>query len=370
MHVNKGLPKLVVRAQPSHFPLHLARYFSAPKKSNASAAEASLLSANYPMPVYGWRCSFLITPHHLLTMKPPSRIAASKSSGSDPAILESRCNGRKTYGHHLGYNETLQGMASSTTNRNQRYGTPRQVMSKFISTTWTTTTFTSAFNIRPDLLIDENLVLQENSDEEGEGELPPQAPTPPPGRQGLAQPPPPQRLADWQNDLPDPGPANANANPDRPNPTAANRTTERGERERKKEEERLRRERVVQRVRQNLQRCGACDLTAAAWEECKDRLRVERLVRASGIFERGSKTAKDEEKVYTIITGEGWVVRVDAELVRNAYADAGFLRRLKPRESRLCRTGHSPGESGQGEGGGFMIPRYVLGNLCMRCFDT
>ncbi|KAF2794428.1 hypothetical protein K505DRAFT_324770 [Melanomma pulvis-pyrius CBS 109.77] len=242
-----------------------------------------------------------------------------------------------------------------------------------------------------DLPIDENLVLQADSDDEVDP--PPLAPTPPPGFPGFAQPPPPP--ADWANGFPDAGPANLDAGaggegPDRPRPTPQNRTIgakkakslarkdqrrayhefhrqeaeirrlreaegrdereallaeekarraevereiqvrERGERERKKEEERreaeeerLRRERVVERVRKEVERCGAADLVKAAWEEGKDRVWTERLVRASGMLSQSSKTGPSEsETTYTMITGGGWVVRFDSQLMRKAYADA------------------------------------------------
>ncbi|KAF2715760.1 hypothetical protein K504DRAFT_457896 [Pleomassaria siparia CBS 279.74] len=102
---------------------------------------------------------------------------------------------------------------------------------------------------------------------------------------------------------------------------------ERLERERKKEEERkeaeeerLRRERVVDRVRRELKRVGAVDLVGVAWEEGKDRLWMERLVRASGILSQTSKTPKPDS--HTMITGQGWLVRVDRRLMADAYAEA------------------------------------------------
>jgi hypothetical protein len=231
--------------------------------------------------------------------------------------------------------------------------------------------------------IDERLVLQDSDDE---ADPPPLAPTPPPGFEAVAQPPlpvpqEPERLADWQNDA---GPANPDRPRPTPQNRAVGakkakslarkdqrrayhefhrqeaelrrlqenegreereaalalekarraevekeiQERERLEREEKKaaeryeaEEERLRRERVVTRVRKDLRNAGACDLEAAAWEEGKDRLWVERLVRASGILSHGGKTV-DGENTHTMITGGGWVVRVDAELVRDAYSEA------------------------------------------------
>jgi hypothetical protein len=231
--------------------------------------------------------------------------------------------------------------------------------------------------------IDERLVLQDSDDE---ADPPPLAPTPPPGFERVAQPPlpvpqEPERLADWQNDA---GPANPDRPRPTPQNRAVGakkakslarkdqrrayhefhrqeaelrrlqenegreereaalalekarraevekeiQERERLEREEKKaaerheaEEERLRRERVVTRVRKDLRNAGACDLEAAAWEEGKDRLWVERLVRASGILSHGGKTV-DGETTHTMVTGGGWVVRVDAELVRDAYSEA------------------------------------------------
>ena len=224
-----------------------------------------------------------------------------------------------------------------------------------------------------DVLLDDNWVLQDDGDNENDAvEPPPHAPTPPPGQLHN----PPQEEA-WNNG--DPGPAN-----DRPQPTRANRVVGakkakslarrdqrrayhefhrsqaeqrrlqeeagREEREaalaaekarradverelaeekrekqaRKREEERReveeelrRRERVVERVRDEIGRKGAVDLVDVAMSEGKDKLWVERLVKASGIM---GQLERDGEKA--LITGEGWFVRVDAELLGKAYEEA------------------------------------------------
>ncbi|KAJ4288579.1 hypothetical protein N0V90_011816 [Kalmusia sp. IMI 367209] len=221
--------------------------------------------------------------------------------------------------------------------------------------------------------VDENFVIQPDTDNEDIPiDPPPHAPTPP-----LAAPqPPPQEAAAWQDG--DPGPA------ERPQPTRANRVIgakkakslarrdqrrayneflrsnaeqrrleeeegreereaalakekarraevereiaerEREERLRKREEERReqeeelkRRERVVARVREEIGRKGAVDLVDVAIAEGKDRVWVERLVRASGMM---AQMGKEEGKV--MITEEGWLVKIDAELMEKAYADA------------------------------------------------
>lgn len=89
------------------------------------------------------------------------------------------------------------------------------------------------------------------------------------------------------------------------------------EREREYEEEAERRERVIKRVKKDMQRRGAVDLVDEAWKEGKDRVWVERLVRASGLL---SQLQKDGAHV--MITGHGWLVQVDAELLNKAYTDA------------------------------------------------
>ncbi|KAF2194619.1 hypothetical protein K469DRAFT_706091 [Zopfia rhizophila CBS 207.26] len=96
-------------------------------------------------------------------------------------------------------------------------------------------------------------------------------------------------------------------------------------RERKKEEERReveqerqRRERVVRLVKEGLNKQGAVDLVELTSNEGKDQLWIERLVKASGILSQSD--VKGEAHI--MITGDGWVVRIDAELMREAYASA------------------------------------------------
>ena len=102
------------------------------------------------------------------------------------------------------------------------------------------------------------------------------------------------------------------------------REKEREEREKRKEEERReaeqeveRRERVVSRCRDDLKRRGAVDLVDIAWTEGKDKLWIERLVRASGLL-----TQLREGGTHIMITGHGWLVSVDGELMQQAYATA------------------------------------------------
>ncbi|PSN74236.1 hypothetical protein BS50DRAFT_539354 [Corynespora cassiicola Philippines] len=231
-----------------------------------------------------------------------------------------------------------------------------------------------------DIPLAEDLVLQDTDNEDLEP--PPLAPTPPPGFQQHHEPPPENPI--WreanaeQMPFDEPGPA------ERPRPTPANRVVgtkkakslarkdqrrayhefhrqeaemrrlreaegkdereaaaaaekarraevereiaerEREARERKKEEERKelereqqKRERAVAKARAELENTGAVNLVDIAIEEDKDRVWIERLVRASGILSQLSKNG-----AHIIITGEGWLVRVDAELMRDAYAAA------------------------------------------------
>jgi hypothetical protein len=111
---------------------------------------------------------------------------------------------------------------------------------------------------------------------------------------------------------------------------------EREERERKKveergeaERERGRRERVLGVVREGVlggpdgdgdgdgYRGGAVDLGELARKEGKDFVWVERLVRASGVLGQVEK-----EGARAMITGGRWLVRIDALLMREAYAKA------------------------------------------------
>lgn len=98
---------------------------------------------------------------------------------------------------------------------------------------------------------------------------------------------------------------------------------ERAERERRKEEERRegeeenrRRERVVKTVGEGVKDKGAVDLVDVAWKEGKDRVWVERLVRASGLLAQLSRDGG-----HAMITGQGWLVMLDDELMKRVYAD-------------------------------------------------
>ncbi|KAF2266479.1 hypothetical protein CC78DRAFT_531591 [Lojkania enalia] len=232
-----------------------------------------------------------------------------------------------------------------------------------------------------DLPIDENFVLQPDTDDEVEP--PPHAPTPPPG----------QGPAAWPADAQIPFPEHEQGEPanigDRPHPTPANRVVgakkakslarkdqrrayhefhrqqaemrraeeakdapareaaleaerkrraevekeiqerERAERERKKEEERRehveereRRERVIRIMKEELEAKGAVDLVDLAWHEGKDALWIERLTRASGLL---AQSAKAEPGAHIMITAGGWLVRIDAQLMREAYTEAVSL---------------------------------------------
>ncbi|KAL6705626.1 hypothetical protein ACN47E_006573 [Coniothyrium glycines] len=227
---------------------------------------------------------------------------------------------------------------------------------------------------------DERLVLQHDEDNEGP---PPQAPTPPPHnvQQHARVEDDPHGIPRDPNNFipPEAGPAN-----DRPRPTPANRTVgakkakslarkdqrrayhefhrqeaelrklqdaegaeereaalnaekerrakieeeirdkEREERERVKKErekeaaeEAERREQCLARVKSEVLSKGAVDLVEEAWKEGKDRVWVERLVRASGLL-----TLLQRDGAHAMLTGHGWLVRVDEELMAHVYADA------------------------------------------------
>jgi hypothetical protein len=227
---------------------------------------------------------------------------------------------------------------------------------------------------QPDPPLDERLVLQP-SDDEDDPHPPPLAPTPPFNHQDAQAPPLPQPHDDFA-----PGPANPNA----PRPTSANRVVgakkakslarkdqrrayhefhrqeaelrrlreqegaeereaelaaererrakieadiaakEREERSRRKEEERReaeeeneRRERVVNRVRREVRQRGCVDLLEEGRKEGKDRMWVLKLVKASGLLAQLST-----EGGRAMITGDGWLVRVDQEIMAQAYRDA------------------------------------------------
>ncbi|KAH8727991.1 hypothetical protein GQ44DRAFT_702492 [Phaeosphaeriaceae sp. PMI808] len=230
--------------------------------------------------------------------------------------------------------------------------------------------------------LDERLVLQPS--DEDEPLPPPLAPTPPNFQH--AQHPPAPRTAGHHNfpdddDAFQPGPANPNAGP---RPTPANRTIgakkakslarkdqrrayhefhrqeaelrrlreqegaeerevelaaererrarieaeiadkEREERSRRKEEERReaeleneRRERVIERVREDVRSLGYVDLLHVARKEGKDKMWVLKLVKASGLL---PQLSTDGSKA--MITGNGWLVKVGANIMEQAYNDA------------------------------------------------
>ncbi len=102
------------------------------------------------------------------------------------------------------------------------------------------------------------------------------------------------------------------------------REKEREEREKRKEEERReaeqeveRREKVIERCREEVRLRGAVDLVDIAWTEGKDKIWIERLVRASGLL-----TQLQEDGAHVMITGHGWLVKANRELLEKAYADA------------------------------------------------
>lgn len=229
------------------------------------------------------------------------------------------------------------------------------------------------------LPLDDRLVLQDDEEDAGP---PPLAPTPPHIAQNVEQPPLPQAQP-RVDDFPEAGPAN----PQGPRVTSANRTVgakkakslarkdqrrayhefhrqeaelrrlqeaegaeereaalaaererrakiteeivrkEKEERETRKREqekevadENERRERCVGSVREEIERKGAVDLVEEAWKEGKDRLWIERLVRASGLLQQ---LQAENERI--MITGDGWLVKIDAEIMANAYAEAEAL---------------------------------------------
>jgi hypothetical protein len=226
-------------------------------------------------------------------------------------------------------------------------------------------------------LLDENLVLQ-NDDNDGHADRPPLAPTPP-NQAEHHQPP-----APHVQDIPEQAEAEAGPANDRPRPTPQNRAVgakkakslarkdqrrayhefhrqeaelrrlqeaegaeereaalaaekarrarieaeiaerERAEREERKREvekeqaeEAERRERVVQTVRQSVEDTGCVNLVDVAWAEGKDRVWVERLVRASGLLAQLQR-----DGAHAVITSQAWLVRVDAQLMQRAYAEA------------------------------------------------
>lgn len=230
---------------------------------------------------------------------------------------------------------------------------------------------------QPDPPLDERLVLQPSDEEDDDNPIPPPLAPTPPNLQNAQQPPLPH---DHEQDPFAPGPAN----PNQPRPTAANRTIgakkakslarkdqrrayhefhrqeaelrrlrdqegaeereaelaaerdrrakieadiaakEREERAKRKEAERReieeeneRRERVVGKVRDAVNKKGCVDLLDEARKEGKDRMWVTKLVKASGLVAQLSG-----EGSRVMITGDGWLVRIDEEIMAQAYRDA------------------------------------------------
>ncbi|RAR14514.1 hypothetical protein DDE83_002087 [Stemphylium lycopersici] len=89
------------------------------------------------------------------------------------------------------------------------------------------------------------------------------------------------------------------------------------EREREAAEEAERRERVVSYVRSKIEEEGGVDLVDAAWKEGKDRMWVERLIRASGLLQQ-----LQTDGAHVLFTGKDWLVRVDEQVMARAYAEA------------------------------------------------
>ncbi|ORY16450.1 hypothetical protein BCR34DRAFT_557241 [Clohesyomyces aquaticus] len=101
---------------------------------------------------------------------------------------------------------------------------------------------------------------------------------------------------------------------------------ERLEREKRKEEERREieeergaRERAMETVRREIDENRAVNLVAVAEREERDEVWIEKLVRASGLLATPQKTPGKE---VTMITGGGWLVRIDTDLMREAYTNA------------------------------------------------
>ena len=89
------------------------------------------------------------------------------------------------------------------------------------------------------------------------------------------------------------------------------------EREREAAEETERRERAVSYVRSKIEEEGCVDLVDAAWKEGKDRMWVERLIRASGLLQQ-----LQTDGAHVMFTGKDWLVKIDEQVMARAYADA------------------------------------------------
>ncbi|USP80275.1 uncharacterized protein yc1106_07549 [Curvularia clavata] len=89
------------------------------------------------------------------------------------------------------------------------------------------------------------------------------------------------------------------------------------EREREAEEEAARRERVVSYVRRKIEEEGCVDLLEAAWKEGKDKVWVERVIRASGLLAQ-----LQTEGSRVMLTGRDWLVKIDEQIMAKAYTEA------------------------------------------------
>jgi len=87
--------------------------------------------------------------------------------------------------------------------------------------------------------------------------------------------------------------------------------------QRELDQENERRERVLDAVRREVRQRGCVDLLAEARKEGKDRIWVLKLVRASALLgQMGGQGSK------VMVTGDGWLVRIDEEIMAQAYRDA------------------------------------------------
>ncbi|KAF2803095.1 uncharacterized protein BDZ99DRAFT_174336 [Mytilinidion resinicola] len=116
------------------------------------------------------------------------------------------------------------------------------------------------------------------------------------------------------------------------------RMKEKEERDRKKEQERLEaeaermtREKCLHAVKKRLKENGVVDLNEAARTAQREREWVERLLRVGGVVE-GSREVRDGQ--CTIFTGQGWLVRIDTSVMKEAYMRAGEVG-LKTKNGRV-----------------------------------
>jgi len=91
------------------------------------------------------------------------------------------------------------------------------------------------------------------------------------------------------------------------------------EEKREAEQELHKREKCLEYVKEALVKRGLVDLNMVARSTEKEREWVERLVRAGGVID-GSREVRDGK--CTIITSQGWLVRVDESVMKEAYGRA------------------------------------------------